>query len=229
MATYPVLQLGGPNKKDDVKKLNKLLEEWYPEFPNGHSATFDGDTKTYVETFQRDAGLVRDGVCGPNTWRALLGEDIDVNFEGEFTQRPQPNPAHCWKAAVAMVRDCPVAMVQHGTADYFNGGLGNEPENLRLFAREQGLRYESYPFSLYVHIILHMHRRFMVNIDDDYAGYKAGNDSHWVVIGRMRSDGSEAGTTFSISDPAPTNLGNRSAMSFKRLKSLYRGFMYREL
>jgi hypothetical protein len=228
MATYPVLQLGGPNKKDDVKKLHKLLEKHYPDFANADGTTFDEDTKDCVWQYQQDNGLVRDGVCGPNTWRALKGEDIDVNFEGEFTIRPQPDPARCWQAAAAMLFNSPLAQVGKGTAYFENGGLGNDDANLRLFASEQGLRYETYPLSLYVNIILHMHRRFMVNIDDDYAGFKAGNNTHWVVIGRMRSNGSEAGTTFGITDPAPAG-GGRFGMSFKRLKSLYRGLMYKEL
>src|SRR5262245_43833930 len=102
MPTYPTLQLGGPNKKADVKKLHKLLEERYPDFANADGDTFDDDTMVMVDRFQRDSGLVHDGICGPNTWRALKGEDIDVNNEHLFSIKSQP-PNRCWQAATAMI------------------------------------------------------------------------------------------------------------------------------
>jgi peptidoglycan hydrolase-like protein with peptidoglycan-binding domain len=36
------------------------------------SGTFDGDTEAAVRRFQRDHGLVPDGIVGPRTWATLL-------------------------------------------------------------------------------------------------------------------------------------------------------------
>lgn len=64
----PVLALG--NKGPDVARLQALLAA------KGVKLTQDSDfgpkTKAAVMAFQKKAGLVADGICGPSTWEELL-------------------------------------------------------------------------------------------------------------------------------------------------------------
>lgn len=63
----PTLRKG--DKGDQVKIMQTLL------LAKGIKISVDGDfgqkTETAVEDFQAAKGLVRDGVCGPQTWKAL--------------------------------------------------------------------------------------------------------------------------------------------------------------
>jgi N-acetyl-anhydromuramyl-L-alanine amidase AmpD len=68
LAMLTTLRLGTENR--DVKRAQALLNIF------GYGLKEDGDygpiTKGAVESFQTRYGLDRDGVVGPNTWRALL-------------------------------------------------------------------------------------------------------------------------------------------------------------
>ena len=41
--------------------------------PDGADGDFGPNTEAALKSFQRDAGLASDGICGPATWAALLG------------------------------------------------------------------------------------------------------------------------------------------------------------
>jgi peptidoglycan hydrolase-like protein with peptidoglycan-binding domain len=63
----PTLKLG--SKGEDLKKLQQKLKDL------GYVITVDGDfgikTETVVKQFQKDNGLIDDGIVGKNTWSAL--------------------------------------------------------------------------------------------------------------------------------------------------------------
>lgn len=57
-----------------IQELQKLLsEEGFKVKPTGK---FDRDTDKALRRFQRRYGLLADGVCGPVTWRMLLGQRL---------------------------------------------------------------------------------------------------------------------------------------------------------
>ncbi|RMI02396.1 MAG: lysozyme [Calditrichaeota bacterium] len=68
-----------PELKDAVKELQRLLVK------HGYSLNPDGEfgrgTEAAVKDFQRRQGLDDDGIVGPTTWAALLGEPL-----------PEPEP-----------------------------------------------------------------------------------------------------------------------------------------
>jgi peptidoglycan hydrolase-like protein with peptidoglycan-binding domain len=73
VTTLPTLRRGSQGK--DVKYLQDLLEDL------GYSVVVDGifgaKTETAVKKFQKDRGLVTDGIVGSQTWDAL-----HENFQG---------------------------------------------------------------------------------------------------------------------------------------------------
>jgi peptidoglycan hydrolase-like protein with peptidoglycan-binding domain len=68
----PTIRRG--SKGDAVRELQTILNAWYP---NMSKLAVDGDfgpaTEKRVRHMQRAAGLGVDGICGPQTWRKLLG------------------------------------------------------------------------------------------------------------------------------------------------------------
>jgi len=49
----------------------ELVKEIQRKVGVAASGTFDGDTEAAVRRFQRDHGLVSDGIVGPRTWATL--------------------------------------------------------------------------------------------------------------------------------------------------------------
>lgn len=66
-AGYPTLRHG--NRGEYVKLMQQALVA--AGFPLAVDGAFGKGTKEAVQNFQSANGLVADGVCGPNTWRAL--------------------------------------------------------------------------------------------------------------------------------------------------------------
>jgi peptidoglycan hydrolase-like protein with peptidoglycan-binding domain len=68
----PTIRRG--SKGDAVRELQGILNAWYPNMPR---LAVDGDfgpaTEKRVRHMQQAAGLGVDGICGPQTWRKLLG------------------------------------------------------------------------------------------------------------------------------------------------------------
>jgi N-acetyl-anhydromuramyl-L-alanine amidase AmpD len=63
-ANHPTLRRGMTGNADAVKQVQQKLNL-------AQSGMFDADTETAVRQFQRDRGLVPDGIVGPRTWAAM--------------------------------------------------------------------------------------------------------------------------------------------------------------
>ena len=70
----------------------------------------------------------------------------------------------------------------------------------------------------------------MVNVNDDYAGKVPGNNTHWMVLHRVRTDMglSSGGTSVTFWDPMPVGSGyEKRTLSFARFKQYYKCHMHR--
>ena len=82
----PTLRRG--SKGDDVKDLQLRLHwKGYDLGSYGVDGDYGRATEAAVKAFQTDAGLKADGICGPDTWRALLGEDNGEDKPKTYTVR----------------------------------------------------------------------------------------------------------------------------------------------
>lgn len=60
------------DRGDEVKLMQKSLLSLGYSLPRyGADGDFGSETETAVKAFQKDHGLVADGICGPKTWAAL--------------------------------------------------------------------------------------------------------------------------------------------------------------
>jgi|GEM_PF-4145050 len=226
--TYPVLKQDSQlNDPAAVKKLVKLLLEYDSSFDIEGLSKFDYQVAYAVDEYQRANGLVRDTVVGKCTWKALMKEDMDINHYGLQPQAvAQPNESICWMAATATLLQCSLNQISSGSAQYTNGGLNNDDNNLKLYAKEHFMRWERVSFNPgSLGSLLIQKRMIMMNVDDDYAGYQPGANFHWLVLFRMRTDGSSTGTTLTFWDPMPANKGSRLSMSLNKFKGFYKSHM----
>jgi len=82
----PTLRRG--SKGEDVKDLQLRLHwKGYDLGSYGVDGDYGRATEAAVKAFQTDAGLKADGICGPDTWRALLGEDKGEDKPKTYTVR----------------------------------------------------------------------------------------------------------------------------------------------
>ena len=69
-----VLQIG--NKGNEVKTLQRLLKSLGYKGSDSKALSVDGDfgknTQYALKSFQKDKGLLVDGICGKNSWNTLL-------------------------------------------------------------------------------------------------------------------------------------------------------------
>lgn len=63
-ASRPTLRRGAPGNEDAIKQVQQKLGL-------ARNGVFDADTEAAVRQFQRDKGLVPDGIVGPRTWTAI--------------------------------------------------------------------------------------------------------------------------------------------------------------
>jgi hypothetical protein len=72
--TITLKQLEKGDKGAQVKTLQQLLEaKGYSCGKSGADGDFGSNTRTAVRNYQRENGLVADGIVGANTWGKLLG------------------------------------------------------------------------------------------------------------------------------------------------------------
>ena len=229
---YQVLKAN--NAGNDKDAVNKFLDEFPkvdPDFDAPNSRKYNSECADAVKLWQLNNGLVSDGVCGPNTWRAILGEDWDFNYRHAASEIFQPTLRDCWRAATATLLRVPMSSVPLGTAQYDNGGLNNAEGNLRTFANEHGLVYRKVNMSAgSLASTLAANQRFMVNVNDDYAGKMPGNNTHWMVLHRVRTDFwiTAGGTSVNFWDPMPVGSGyEKRTLSFAKFKQYYICHMHR--
>ena len=124
-----------------------------------------------------------------------------------------------------------MSSVPLGTAQYDNGGLNNAAGNLTTFASEHGLVYKKVNMSAgNLAATLLQYKRFMVNVNDDYAGKVPGNNTHWMVLHRIRTDFwmTSGGTSVTFWDPMPIGQGqDKRTLSFAKFAQYYICHMHR--
>jgi len=79
-------------KGDDVKRVQRWLNTL--GFPVGvEDAIFGPDTEQAVRAFQKNSGIVRDGIVGPETLRAFnsLQRILESNSSVDYPQKQQPS------------------------------------------------------------------------------------------------------------------------------------------
>lgn len=59
------------SKGEDVKRLQRMLNAWYPHLRLGVDGDFGPSTEAGVKELQRRAGVPIDGIAGPMTFRVL--------------------------------------------------------------------------------------------------------------------------------------------------------------
>ena len=229
---YQVLkQNSATNDKDAVKKFFEVFPKLDPDFAPQNTRKYDSECAYALKIWQQDNGLVADGVCGPNTWRAMLKQDMDFNHRHATSEIFQPSIRDCWRAASATLMRIPLLSVPLGTAQYDNGGLNNSEGNLKTFASEHSMVYKKSIMSVGALIsTLTFYRRFMVNVDDDYQGKVPGNNSHWMVVHRVRTNiwMTPQATSVNFWDPMPVGSGyEKRTLSFSKFQRYYRCHMYR--
>lgn len=69
--TYPTLRKGSTGEYVTLLQT-KLIQRGYDLAPYGADGKYGDKTATAVRMFQKDNGLVQDGVTGVNTWNAIL-------------------------------------------------------------------------------------------------------------------------------------------------------------
>lgn len=65
----------GDSGEDVVKCQKLLIEKGYPLPKYGADGKFGNETKKAVKAFQKDNGLIADGIVGPLTWGKLLDKE----------------------------------------------------------------------------------------------------------------------------------------------------------
>ncbi|RMF58004.1 MAG: lysozyme [Calditrichaeota bacterium] len=128
-----------PQLREDVKELQELLQA--RGFNIAASGLFDRDTEDAVIIFQRENGLDDDGVVGPLTWAALLGEeppeDPDVFFETTYsrndpTMLKQLREAEKYRSAIEE------AAQKYNLRPALIGGIGSRESHWGLALRPPG-------------------------------------------------------------------------------------------
>ena len=69
MNSGPTLSLGATGH--DARRLQRIFVMTKALAPAGITGTFDATTEQTVRDFQQGAGLMVDGIVGPQTWQAL--------------------------------------------------------------------------------------------------------------------------------------------------------------
>ena len=71
----PTLRRG--DRGDSVRAMQGILIAWGCGCgPDGADGDFGANTEAALRCFQSEKGLDADGICGPQSWRALLGVSV---------------------------------------------------------------------------------------------------------------------------------------------------------
>jgi len=224
-----------------VEELQRLLNEKLPTedrvWKSGDisvNGKFGPHTRYYVERYQSSARLKVDGVVGPMTWAALRGIEKYNCFD-------EPEPAiraaddfTCWAAGTAMLKKLPnpdttkfsdVAVETQTNGKV--GGLYNSDENMKKFAKHHNFGAVTGQIITCAQLggLLTMFGRLMLNIKGAKTNMKKGNsnDSHLVILGGLRGDGTPKGTTLTLFDTSPHPFDPILVASFSSFNYQYAG------
>ena len=232
----PVLRYGDQGKF--VEELQDLLNEtllaehkiYYSEDIETNGK-FGPHTKYFVERFQSSARLKMDGVVGKMTWAALRGTEKFNCYDEPYSVKAADDFT-CWAAATAMLKklhhpdtsrnaDARVEYQSNGNV----GGLGNDDENMKKYARHHNFGAVTGQIISCEQLgnLLTMFGRLMINMKGVSSKMMAGNpnDSHLVVVGGMRGDGTPKGTTLMIFDTSPDTGDAIKIASYSYLKNRF--------
>jgi len=246
---YPMLRRG--SRGSAVRVLQGALNERQLEFgqsgawwgpPLDVDGAFGPITESRVKVFQFELWLIEDGIVGPATWAGVLANEHYV-IEHRVTLKPQRNESSCWLAVTEMLlgRSLTRAEIQARVPRQFlapDGGLFNETDIqadgrvLKAYAESFGLRFFS-PKSWPAAKLAEVMRRGPVAVNEllNLQRFHANlpTESHWLVLGDIRGDGTEAGTTVRVYDPLPVNQGQIFRWGYKNLVQQFPGMSYQLL
>jgi hypothetical protein len=218
-----------------VKELQTLLNKKLRLTPAlAEDGIFGTRTQSAVRHYQDDNWLVKDGVVGKCTWNALTGQEEYTSLD-RITLVPQWTNSTCWSAATAMLLGMSACMAPGPAEASAEAGLLNDsestnPVNTAKYARYHGLTMlppQSWTARGLAKLLL-THKRVMVDALWDVTSYVQGNGSsgHMMVIGGIRGDGTENGTTIRIFDPWPVGKGSIYSVNYGSLMRKVPGFTY---
>lgn len=196
----PTLQKGSSGPA--VAKLQNLLNQRTRPSPDlTVDSDFGNKTKNAVVGFQASQGLLVDGIVGPCTWAALEQTEI-YSIGYPIVLVPQRTQMTCWSASASMLKGSNSTPGSGSARLDPTGGLIDTPANLLAFANSHGL-------------ILNYGQSWTVaglaNLMQTYGPLMLcavlPTFKHCVVIGGLRGDGTQDGTTLRIYDPAPVDSG----------------------
>lgn len=144
MSSRPILRLNdgfdhtSPHLRDEVKELQELLRG------RGFNITADGffgrSTEDAVKRVQRDLGLDDDGLVGPVTWAALLGQPepvLDTIFDTTIARSDRSMTDQFLEASKykPFIDD---VQLTHGFQISVIGGIGSRESHWGLILRPKG-------------------------------------------------------------------------------------------
>lgn len=208
----------------DVRRLQEALNR---TLQPGPGLVIDGDygpfTRMAVRRLQAANWLVEDGEAGPCTQNLVFGREAREPILHPVALIPQPVPALCWAAAVAMITRSTVPAVVARTPGELiaeDGGLrsfADADEAMTadaLFASAHGLVLQRPAVSWTVGAMRTALENGLLMFDLRWGakGHAAGGPGHMVVVAGIRGDG-DAGTTLRVFDPWPPNKGARCSVN----------------
>lgn len=195
------------------------------------NGTYDAHTQQAVRDFQRQSWLAIDGIAGPCTQLAALGQETFSPILHNVRYLQQPTPTTCWAAAVAMMKSTTIDSVRLVTPTDMllpDGSLRNEAEGPtprtdlhRRFARIHGLHHHPAQCWLMSALLRKLSSGPLMiealwNVNTFLAG--GGSAGHYVVIIGARGNGEADGTTLRIYDPeTPANGGGIYSNSYQSI------------
>lgn len=136
-----------------------------------------------------------------------------INVNHPVRLFPQPTNMTCWSAAATMLfgdRSVGPGGARLGAT----GGLQGSFDNMATFARAHGFRMYG-PQSWMPEAFFNLIRRGPIAM----GGLMPS--AHFVVVGGVNGDGTATGTTLTIYDPWPPNVGNITRITYQQLMQTY--------
>ncbi len=126
----------------------------------------------------------------------------------------QPTETTCWSAAVTMLLGTNQSIGSGSASTDSKGGLEPDENNVANFARSHGLKIY-YPQSWSAGGLVDLIKR------GPFALFGKMRTLHVVVVGGLRTDGTENGTVLKIYDPWPPMAGAIIDINYSQLMQKY--------
>lgn len=136
------------------------------------------------------------------------------NIQHRITLFAQPTNMTCWSAAITMLFGNLFSAGSGRASTAANGGLNPNFGNVQALARSYNLRLHA-PQSWTVPGLVDLLRKGPVMM----MGYVPSG--HAVVLGGIVSDGTANGTTLSVYDPWPPNIGSNYSVNYLQMMTRF--------